>query len=82
MDNTLTYKDTIQRVGYTEINGVKIVQYTCILPVDKPQEMRIGLTKLDSEKYKIYRDECRSDYAKFEDAAYVLQEKCIASLNG
>lgn len=82
MPSTLKYTDTIQRVGYTEINGIKIVQYTCVIPVDNPQNMRIGLTKLDSDKYKTYRDECRSDYAKFEDDAYLLQEECIKRLNG
>ena len=35
---TLSYKDTIQRVGYTIIDGTKVVQYNCIIPVDKPDE--------------------------------------------
>lgn len=80
MENTLSYKDTIQRVGYTVINDVRVVQYTCIIPIDKPQDMRIGITKLNSEMYKVYRDQCRADYAAFEDAAYQLQEEYTARL--
>lgn len=77
---TLSYKDTIQRIGYTIIEGVKVVQYTCVIPSDKPQDMRIGITKLDTEMYKAHRDICRADYAAFEDAAYELQEECIKKI--
>lgn len=77
---TLTYKDTIQRVGYTVIDGVKVVQYTCVIPADKPQEMRLGISKLDVEMYKANREICRADYAEFEDAAYQLQEEYLAKI--
>lgn len=77
---TLSYKDTIQRTGYTVIDGIKVVQYTCVIPSDKPQDMRIGIVKLDNEMYKNNRDICRADYAAFEDAAYQLQEEYIAKL--
>lgn len=80
MEKTLSFKDTVQRTGYTIIDGVKIVQYTCIIPSDKPQDMRLGITKLDPEMYKAHRDICRADYAEFEDAAYQLQEEYIAKL--
>lgn len=81
MSNTLTYKDTIQRTGYTVIDDVRVVQYTCVIPADKPQEMRLGITKLNPELYKANREICRADYAAFEDAAYQLQEECIARLS-
>lgn len=77
---SLTYKDTIQRVGYTTIGDKKITQYTCVISADEPQNMRLGITKLDAEMYKEHREECRADYATFEDAAYCLQEECIAKL--
>lgn len=80
MENTLIFKDTVQRIGYTIIEGVKVVQYTCIIPTDKPQDMRIGITKLDTNMYKTHRDVCRADYAKFEDAAYQLQEEFLSKL--
>jgi hypothetical protein len=82
MENTLSYKDTIQRVGYTVINNVRVVQYTCTIPTDNPMGMRIGIVKLDPDMYKVHRDQCRADYATFEDAAYALQEEYIARMGG
>lgn len=81
MSETLSYKDVIQRTGYTTIDDIRVVQYTCIIPVEKPEDMRIGITRLNPDMYKTYRDVCRDDYAAFEDAAYELQEKCAAALN-
>ena len=81
MSNTLVYKDTVQRVGYTVIDNVKVVQYTCIIPLNDPEAMRIGITKLNVGMYKDYRDICRSDYAAFEDAAYQLQEEYLAKMS-
>lgn len=75
MTKTLIYKDTIQRTGYTIIDDVKVVQYTCIIPSDRPEDMRIGITRLNTDMYKANRDICRADYAAFEDAAYELQEQ-------
>lgn len=80
--STLSYKDVIQRVGYSIIDGVRVVQYTCTIPVDDPLGMRIGITKLNADMYKANRDVCRADYAEFEDAAYQLQEECLAKIGG
>ena len=79
MSATLTYTDTIQRVGHTVINDTKVVQHTCVLPLANPKAMRISMTKLDTEMYKEHRDICRRDFAAFEDAAYQLQEEYIAN---
>lgn len=78
MTDTLTYKDTIQRVGHTVIDGVKVVQHSCTISSDDPSNMRVTMTKLNSELYKANRDVCRSDFAVFEDAAYTLQEELLA----
>lgn len=75
--NTLVYADMVQRIGYTIINNVKVVQHTCTFPIDKPQEMRVGSTRLNPDMYKENRDICRADMAAFEDAAYELQEEYI-----
>lgn len=75
MPETLTYKDTIQRIGHTIINDIKVVQYTCTIPLDDPQAMRVIASRLQPEMYKEHRDICRADLAAFEDAAYELQEK-------
>ena len=74
MESTLIYSDVINRVGYTVIDGVKIVQYSCMIPLDNPQGMRISMTKMNTDLYKANREICRADFAKFEDAAYDLQE--------
>ena len=78
MSETLTYKDTIQRIGYTVIDGVKVVQHSCTISSENPQDMRVSMVKLDSALYKEHRDACRDDFAEFEDAAYALQEELIA----
>ncbi len=78
MANTLTYNDTVQRVGYTMVNNVKVVQHICIIDLNNPQEMRVSMVKMNSELYKENRETCRSDFATFEDAAYKLQEELIA----
>lgn len=77
MSETLTYKDTIQRIGYTIVNDTKVVQHVCTITTDNPQEMRVSMVKMDAELYKEYRDVCRDDFAEFEDAAYALQEELI-----
>lgn len=82
MVNTLVYKDTIQRVGYTVIDDVKVVQHTCVISSDNPEDIRISMTKLNADLYKLHRDVCRADFATFEDAAYQLQEELIEKMNG
>lgn len=77
MTETLTCSENIQRVGYTIIGDVKVVQYICLIPVDNPEAMRITSSRLNAELYKANRDICRRDLAAFEDAAYLLQEECI-----
>lgn len=81
MTDTLTYKDTIQRVGYTVIDGVKVVQHVCTIDSENPQDMSVRMIKLDSNLYRNSREICRNDYAVFEDAAYALQEELIAKNN-
>lgn len=80
MTDTLICKDVVQRVGYTIIDGVKIVQYNCTFPLDNPKEMRITSTRLKPELYEDNRIICRNDLAAFEDAAYELRDKYVAQL--
>lgn len=81
MTDTLTYVDSIQRIGYTTIDGVKVVQHTCTIDSENPQKMRVAMIKMDAEMYKANREICRDDFAVFEDAAYALQEELIAKNN-
>ena len=52
MTETLTYKDTINRVGFTIIDGIKVVQHNCVIDSANPQEMRVTMVKLNAELYK------------------------------
>lgn len=81
MNTTLTYTDTVTRIGYTIIGGTKVVQYSCTIPMGKPEEMRITSTRLNPELYKEHRDICRADLAAFEDAAYELQDEYVKKLS-
>lgn len=81
MSDTLKYDDVIQRTGHTVIDGVKIVQYVCTLPLSNPQAMRITSTRLNVDLYKANREICRQDLADFEDAAYQLQDEYIANMS-
>lgn len=80
--STLSYTETVQRTGYTIVNGLRIVQYTCVIQINDPTNMRIGIVKLDPVAYKAHRDVCRADFAEFEDAAYKLQEELLAKIGG
>lgn len=80
MSNTLIFKDTIQRLGYTVIDGVKIVQYSCTIDSNNPKDMKIVMSKLNEELYKANREICRADLAAFEDAAYQLQDELLAKV--
>jgi hypothetical protein len=79
MTETLVVKDTIQRNGYTVIDGVRVVQHTCVIDSENPQNMVLKMLKLNVDMYKIHRDTCRNDFAVFEDEAYALQEKLLAN---
>lgn len=81
MSETLTCTEAVQRIGYTVIEGVRVVQHTCVIPTDNPKGMRISMTKLNAEMYEANRDICRSDFAIFEDAAYQLRDEYLAKLN-
>ena len=78
MSATLTIKDSITRTGYTEINGVKVLQHTCTINTDNPEQMSFNSVKLNKDLYKANRGICRADIAEFEDGAYDLQEQYLA----
>lgn len=81
MSETLTCAEFIQRIGYTVVDGVRVVQHTCVIPMDNPKGMRISMTKLNADLYEVNRDVCRSDFAIFEDAAYQLRDEYLAKIN-
>lgn len=80
MSNTLQVVESIQRTGYTIIDGIKVVQHTCTISSENPEQMRVGMIKLNTDMYKSNRATCRDDFAVFEDSAYELQESLITKL--
>jgi len=80
MSDTLFVKNTIQRVGFTVIDGVKVLQHTCSIESDNPEKMRVVTTKLNEEMYKNNRNACRADIAEFEDGSYLMQEEILANV--
>lgn len=81
MSDTLTCTEFIQRIGYTVINGVRVVQHTCVIPIANPKGMRVSMTKMNADMYEVNRDICRADFAIFEDAAYQLRNEYLAKIN-
>ena len=73
--------DILTRVGFSVIDGANAVRYTCQIPLDKPEGMTIGRTVLKPDLYKEHRDECRADYATFEDESYEQQQRLIDKLS-
>ena len=78
MSETLSWKDSITRTGYTEIDGKKVMQHVCAISADAPENMTVNSVKMDKELYKANREICRADAAEFEDAAYALQEQYMS----
>ena len=81
MSDTLTCTEFIQRIGYTVIDDVRVVQHTCAIPTVNPKGMRISMTKLNADMYEKHRDICRADFAIFEDAAYQLRDEYLAKID-
>ena len=64
--------DILTKVGYSTIDGVNIVQYTCQIPLANPKGMTVRRTILKPDLYEQYRDECRSDFNTFEDDCHEI----------
>lgn len=79
MSETLVYADTLQRIGHTVIDGERVVQYTCSIPLSNPKDMRLTSTRLKPDLYKANRETCRKDLEEFEDMAYELQDQYLES---
>ena len=78
MSTTLTYNDSVTRIGYTKIEGEIAMQHTCTISTDNPNNMNFNSSVINQELYKQNRETCRADRAEFEDAAYALQEEYLA----
>lgn len=81
MAKTLSYKDTIRRIGFTVIDDVKVVQYDCLMPTANPKDMKIVVLRLNEALYKANLITCKNDQAEFEEAARKLQETYLSMIS-
>lgn len=68
----------ITLTGESVIEDVVVSAYSASIDLDNPEKMSIGQVQKDKEAYKANRDECRADYAAFEDMVLAAQEKHLA----
>jgi hypothetical protein len=68
----------ITLTGESVIEDVVVCAYSASIDLDNPEKMSIGQVQKDKEAYKANRDECRADYAAFEDMVLAVQEKHLA----
>ncbi len=69
--------DIWTRVGYSTIDGVNVVQYTCQIPLAKPEGMTVRRSVLNQKLYEEHRDEFRADFATFEDESYATRDRIV-----
>lgn len=68
----------ITLTGESVIEDVVVCAYSASIDLENPSKMTIGQVQKDKEAYKAHRDECRADYAAFEDMVLSEQEKHLA----
>ena len=68
----------ITLTGESVIEDVVVSAYSASIDLDNPDKMSIGQVQKDKEAYKAHRNECRADFAAFEDMALAVQEKHLA----
>lgn len=68
----------ITLTGESVIEDVVVSSYSASIDLDNPEKMSIGQVQKDKEAYKANREECRADFAAFEDMVLAMQEKHLA----
>lgn len=79
---TLTAESVITVTEGDTTRQVSVEGYSCTISSENPEDIRISRYQMGTEGKKLYkehREQCRADYAAFEDAAYVLQDEMIAA---
>ncbi|MFR8171215.1 MAG: hypothetical protein ACLU9Q_10390 [Marvinbryantia sp.] len=79
---TLTAESVITVTEGDTTKQVSVEGYRCTISSENPEDISISRYPqgTDGKKlYKEHREQCRADYAAFEDAAYVLQDEMIAA---
>lgn len=64
--------------GASVIDGVEVCAFTASIDFENPENTHIGQLQRDKDAYKQHREECRADFAAFEDAVIAEQERIFA----
>lgn len=59
--------------GESVIGENVVCAFSASIDAEAPEKMSIGQVHKDKEAYKEHRDECRADFAAFEDTALAVQ---------
>lgn len=70
----------ITLTGESVIEEVAVCVYSASIDMANPEKMTIGQVQKDKDAYKAHRNECRADYAAFEDMVLAEQEKLLAAV--
>lgn len=77
---TLTAESVIEVTEGDATKQVSVEGYSCTISSEDPEDIRISRYQQGTEGKKLYkehREQCRADYAAFEDAAYALQDEML-----
>lgn len=71
----LEIRKQITILGESKVDGKTAEKYSATIDDADPKTMSISRWKANEDLYKENREQCRKDYAEFEDTAYLLQEE-------
>lgn len=63
--------------GESVIEGNTVCVFSASIPIDDPEKTTIGNYQKDKEAYQAHREECRADYAAFEDMVLAEKDKLL-----
>lgn len=69
----LNKKVRMTLTGESVINDEVVVAFSASINYEEPEKASIGQVKKNEEAYKQNREECRSDFAAFEDSVFAAQ---------
>lgn len=79
---TLTAESVVTVTEGDTTKQVSVEGYSCTINSGNPEDMNISRYPMGAEGKKLYkehREECRADYAAFEETAYQIQDSMLAS---
>lgn len=68
------------------INGASVIDekdvcgFSALIDSDNPENIIVNQRQIDKDAYREHREECRKDFAEFEDCAYKRQKEMLDAL--